>query len=65
MSSLRDKNFEMQEIVLSADQLAKAQPNTFDLILLDDSNMENYGRDYEHALRLLRPRGIMLINDVS
>ncbi|KHJ99703.1 O-methyltransferase [Oesophagostomum dentatum] len=43
-------------------KLAANEPDNFDFILLDDLRRQNYLDDYEHAVRLLRPGGLLIIN---
>ncbi|XGW32835.1 hypothetical protein V3C99_017391 [Haemonchus contortus] len=46
----------------SLSNLAANEPNTFDFIFLDDFERESYLDDYEHAIRLLRNGGLLIIN---
>ncbi|KAK5979395.1 hypothetical protein GCK32_000632 [Trichostrongylus colubriformis] len=46
----------------SLSNLAANEPNTFDFIFLDDFERGNYMDDYEHAVRLLRNGGLLIIN---
>lgn len=47
------------------DQLAKAEPGSFDFVILDDPILENYLLEYEKCITLMRTGGMMLVNDVS
>ncbi|CAJ0935251.1 unnamed protein product, partial [Mesorhabditis belari] len=44
-------------------KLAANEPNTFDLIFLDDYRKQNYLDDYEQVIKLARPGGIVIINE--
>ncbi|PIO77332.1 O-methyltransferase [Teladorsagia circumcincta] len=46
----------------SLSNLAANEPNTFDFVFLDDFERESYLDDYEHAVRLLRSGGLLVIN---
>lgn len=56
--------FVLNRPLFAIDSLAKTQPASFDFIILDDYDLENYKTDYINCFELLRPRGIMLINNV-
>ncbi|VDM82422.1 unnamed protein product [Strongylus vulgaris] len=43
-------------------RLAANEPSNFDFIFLDDFKRDNYLDDYEHAIRLLRSGGLLVIN---
>ncbi|CAJ0583656.1 unnamed protein product, partial [Mesorhabditis spiculigera] len=47
----------------SLQKLAANEPNTFDLIFLDDYRKQNYLDDYEYAVNLARPGGLLIINE--
>ncbi|VDL71020.1 unnamed protein product [Nippostrongylus brasiliensis] len=51
-----------EPIERSLSKLAANEPNTFDFVFLDDFNRENYLDDYEHAIRLLRSGGLLVVN---
>ncbi|CAI2356661.1 unnamed protein product [Caenorhabditis sp. 36 PRJEB53466] len=51
-----------ESIEKSLPRLATNEPNTFDFVFLDDFKRENYLDDYEHAIRLLRSGGLLIIN---
>ncbi|KAK6042521.1 hypothetical protein COOONC_19974 [Cooperia oncophora] len=51
-----------ESIDRSLSNLAANEPNTFDFIFLDDFERESYLDDYEHAVRLLRNGGLLIIN---
>ncbi|KAF1747392.1 hypothetical protein GCK72_023854 [Caenorhabditis remanei] len=51
-----------ESIEKSLPRLATNEPNTFDFVFLDDFKRENYLDDYEHAIRLIRSGGLLVIN---
>ncbi|CAL2049601.1 unnamed protein product [Caenorhabditis brenneri] len=51
-----------ESIEKSLPRLATNEPNTFDFVFLDDFKRENYLDDYEHAIRLIRSGGLLIIN---
>ncbi|CAD6193039.1 unnamed protein product [Caenorhabditis auriculariae] len=51
-----------ESIEKSLPRLAANEPNTFDFVFLDDFKRDNYLDDYEHAIRLLRNGGLLVIN---
>ncbi|CAP23207.2 Protein CBG02033 [Caenorhabditis briggsae] len=53
-----------ESIEKSLPRLATNEPNTFDFVFLDDFKRENYLDDYEHAIRLIRSGGLLIINQV-
>lgn len=46
-------------------KLATFEPNAFDFIFMNELKKTNSLDDYEHAIRLLRTNGLLIITDVS